>query len=175
MGIADRVLNIAKGYLDKANQRWDELDDKARQELESYSASPALSAWDRAQAKIEQTQAANEAAKTLRPTPPAPVKRDTLTDLPPGYEPPIPVAAPPSQASTIEAAYRVLGVVPGASFDAVKKAYDRLRARTASDKFPVGSLELEQAKKIERRATSAYMLLVDTLNPGDDRFGRLEL
>jgi DnaJ-domain-containing protein 1 len=175
MGIADRVFNIAKGYLDKATQRWDELDEKARQELESYTASPSLSAWDRAQAKIDQTNAANEATTSLRPTPPPTPVRDTLKDLPPGYEPPIPQSAQASQSSTIDAAYRVLGVAPGSTFDVVKKAYDRLRTRTANDKFPAGSKELEQAKKIERRATAAYMLLVDTLNPGDDRFGRLEL
>ncbi|HEY3330395.1 MAG TPA: hypothetical protein VGK19_10270 [Capsulimonadaceae bacterium] len=172
MGLADRVFNLAKSYVDKAGQRWDELDEKARQELESYSSSPALGAWERAQAKIDQTQAAADATAAMTAATRPPV-RDTLTDLPPGYEPPIPQVSP--QPGTVAAAYLVLGVPQGASFDAVKKAYDKLRERAMSDKFAEGSAEYDKARAIERRAAAAYMLLADTLKPADDRFDRLEI
>lgn len=168
MGLADRVYNLAKGALDKASQRWDELDERARQELDNYTNSPTAGAWDRAQAKIDAAQ-----ARATASTPARPVVRDTLSDLPPGYEPPIPQVSP--QPGTVDAAYRVLGIAPGSSFAAVKRAYETLQQRAAAAKFPDGSPELEKAKTIERRAAAAYMLLADTLQPADDRFDRLEI
>lgn len=170
MGIADRVFNLAKGYLDKASQRWDEIDEKARQELEDYMEGPESSAFDRAQKKIEAAEQHVRASKQLH----EPI-HDTLDDRPAGYEPPIPKIAPPSQPSTVEAAYRVLGVPIGSDFNAVKKAYDTLKDRMNRVKFKPDSSEEEQARRIMRRASAAYMLLAQTLKPDDDRFDRLEL
>ncbi|MDR3707936.1 MAG: hypothetical protein P4L33_06530 [Capsulimonadaceae bacterium] len=171
MGLADRVYNIAKGYLDKASQRWDEIDEQARRELDGYVESPELSAWERAQKKVESAQAQGrvQLPRTQEPI------RDTLKDLPPGYEPPIPQMSPPSQNSTLDAAYRVLGIAPGSDFAAVRKAYDTLRQRTAALKFEPGSTEFERANRIQRRSTAAYMLLANTLRPEGDRFDRLEI
>ena len=171
MGIADRVYNIAKGYLDKAAQRWEEIDETARRELDGYVESPELSAWERAQHKIESTQAQNQASlpRTQEPV------YDTLKDVPVGYEPPIPQMSPPGQTATLDAAYRVLGVTPGSDYNTVRQAYDSIRQRTAGMKFEPGSPELEQAKRIQKRATAAYMLLASALRPNADRFDRLEI
>ena len=171
MGLADRVYGLAKGYIDKASQRWDELDEKAREELEGYLAKPEVSAFERAQRKIDAATGADQQNGIARQAP----IRDMLNDLPPGYEPPIPQIAPPNHPSTVDAAYRVLGVPPGSGFAVVKKAYDTLRERTAHVKVRPGSTEQEQAKRIERRAMAAYMLLAQDLKPDDDRFDRLEL
>lgn len=171
MGLADRVYNLAKGYIDKASQRWDDIDDKARKELEGYMATPELTAFERAQRKIDNASNASLPA-SARPTE---AHRDTLDDVPPGYEPPIPQIAAPSQAATIDAAYRILGVPVGSDFATVKRAYDTLRERTARVKVRPGTAEQEQASRIERRAMAAYMLLAQTLKPNDDRFDRLEI
>jgi len=171
MGLADRVYGLAKGYIDKASQRWDELDEKAREELDGYLAKPEVSAFERAQRKIDAASSASQQSGTSRQAP----FRDTLNDLPPGYEPPIPQVTPPNQPSTVDAAYRVLGVPPGSDFASVKMAYDTLRERTAHVKVRPGSAQQEQARRIERRAMAAYMLLAQNLKPDDDRFDRLEL
>ena len=168
MGLTDRVYNIAKSYLEKASQRWEQIDPTAQQELDQYTDRSNMSAWDRAQAKI----AAGDARRELRPA---------------GLDPPSPAAPPPVQApqttqpmagnqsqSAIAAAYQILGVPPGSKIETVRDAYQKLVARAAPDRFPAGSAEQEQAQRIERRASAAYMMLADTLSPADDRFDRLE-
>jgi len=160
MGIADRIYNLAKGYVDKATSRWDEIDDAAKRELDTYSgAQSQRSAYERAQAKIEQMRAANAQSK------------DSMDS----YAPPIPSIAPPQMPSTMEAAYRVLGVPFGSNIKTVKTAYDNLRDKIDQAKFAEGSDEQKKAQKIAQRATAAYMCLCENLDSDSDRFGRLEI
>jgi hypothetical protein len=188
MSIPDRLYNIAKGHLDRAVDRWGEIDAKAQQELDSFLAGRGgdtnnLSAWDRAVGKI----GAASGEKELRS--PA----DRMDDTPSGPEPSLddleasiaqkqqgaspsgasPAPLPASQ--TLLAAYKVLGVEPGSDYLTVRKAYRDLRERAAPDRFPEGSKEQEAALSIQRRIESAHMMLSNTLAPNSDRFDRLEL
>jgi DnaJ-domain-containing protein 1 len=174
MGISDRLYNIAKSYLDSAKSRWDEVDPAAQQELDAAVSSPALSAWDRAQAKINNAQAANTAAKELQP---APVPAQT-------FNPQQPVTAPGSQPQTqqqastnaLAGAYRVLDVPPGSDLQTVQVAYRELQKKADPTRFPEGSKDRKLAEDILRRVNAAYMVLANSLSAAtDDRFDRLEL
>jgi DnaJ-domain-containing protein 1 len=185
MGLSDRVFNIAKGYLDKASERWQQIDNAAQQELDEYmdrsQANP--SAWDRAQAKISALDSARElrdpADTPLAGEPPfgsstlAPAS--TAAQQTPFADAPTPHAAAAPPGSTMEAAYRILGIPAGADLVTVRTAYQKLMERAAPQRFPDRSPEQLQAQHIERRASAAYMMLVDALSPSDDRFDRLEL
>lgn len=194
MGIPDRVFSIAKGYLDKAAQRMQEIDAAAAQELDEYinSGRGNRGAWDRAQAKISAADSARELQD------PADTPPDFGSTVTPGQQPagpannrgagtpavksygaplmPIPPRDPsaPSSPSALNAAYRVLGVPTGSDINTVRDAYQKLIERAHPDRFPAGSPEQEQAREIERRASAAYMMLADALSPADDRFDRLE-
>lgn len=97
-----------------------------------------------------------------------------MDNLPPGYETPIPQIAS-QQPSTLDAAYRVLGVPRGSSYADVKKAYESIKARLEAVTFPEGSVEQRQAQRIAQRADSAFMYLAETLDSSGDRFERLEI
>lgn len=171
MGITDRVINLAKGYLDKASERWEQLDEQARRELDGVLETPELSAWERAKQKIDTTPASAGRRPQVAQEP----MRDTLKDLPQGYEPPIPQVSVQNPTSTLDASYRVLGVPVGSDFTVVRKAYDTLVEHFRNMKLTPGTPEFEHANRIQRRATAAYMLLANTLHPVADRFDRLEL
>jgi hypothetical protein len=198
MGIPDRVYQLARGYLDRAVSRWDELDSQAKNELdqsiekirpggsneepsEIVSSIGASSAWDRAQAKIQQTKVSNDlSAKQKQPAlpPQSSVQADECLDalgktsasgsnataLPGG-----------PTASAIDGAYKMLGLASGADILSVQRAYEKLKERAAPERFAEGSAERQKATQIERRASAAYMLLSDLLAPANDRFDRLEL
>ena len=174
MGIPDRVFNLAKGYLDRAVERWEQIDGNAQAELDAHIARlPASQSssdpFERAQAKIEQTRYESQASRydiqATHDVPPKPAHSTQSGPAGPQVDP----------NSKLAAAYQVLGVPLSADFDTVRQAYDRLKERAAPERFPEGSAEREQAKRIERRAGAAYMVLTDALNPADDRFDRLEL
>jgi len=171
MGLTDRVYNIAKGYLDKASQRWEQLDSNAQKELDQYTDNSNTSAWDRAQAKIAALDAQRELKSTAETPPAAPVApiQPKVSSVA-GQQP----TGSQSQ-STIAAAYQILGIPAGSNIEAVRDAYQKLTARAAPDRFPAGSKEQAEAQRIERRACAAYMMLADALSPADDRFDRLEI
>jgi DnaJ-domain-containing protein 1 len=187
MSIPERIYNLAKGHLDKALQRWDEIDSRAQQELDSYMANQGdtnnMSAWDRAVGKINSAGAEKElrsAADRMDDTPP-PVSLDALESSiaaeraatsSGSRNQPVSAARMPQ---TLIAAYKVLGVDAGADWLTVQKAYQELRERAAPDRFPAGSKEQEAAKNIQKRIESAYMMLSSALAPATDRFDRLEL
>jgi hypothetical protein len=158
MSIPDRFIHIAKGWVDKATQRWDELDAQAQQELDSRANQPTPPAWDRAKAKIDAglARAAANNAATPQTTPIAPIQS-------------------PAAATTVDAAYRVLGLAPGSDYPSVQATYRKLIARVDPAKFAEGTPDQTKARDIERRINAAYMTLTDALAPTDDRFDRLEL
>jgi DnaJ-domain-containing protein 1 len=166
MGIPDRLYKIAKSYVDSAKSRWDEIDSGAQRELDETMNSPALSAWERAQAKIQSARAQVQADKEFA---------QDHTE-PPVPTPPAPASTPSASPNALEAAYKVLGVPPGGDILAVQKAYQELKLRANPARFTAGSPEQKTAQDIDRRLNTAYMVLANVLAPAsDDRFDRLEI
>ncbi len=191
MGIPNRLYNIAKSQLDKAVERWQEIDTKAQQEIDSYMASHTdtnqQSSWERALSKIN----AGAAESELRP---ASAKIDDKELLP---QPDLAAleakvaasgtlqnASPAPQLNPTQAqertraligAYKMLGLEPGANWTAVRDSYNSLRERASPDRFAANTPEQETAVNIQRRIDAAYMMISGALAPSGDRFDRLEL
>lgn len=172
MGIPDRLYKIAKAHLDQTLSRWEQIDSNAQKELDEAVESPALSAWERAQAKINSAQAARELNPPSQGT--APLSEALAPAQPLGDATAPPRLARPSN-TMVQAAYTILGVPQGSSFETVRQAYLKLKERAAPDRFEAGSPDQIKAREIERRVNAAYMLLMDDLAPSEDRFDRLEL
>jgi hypothetical protein len=172
MGNADRLYNLAKAYLDHARSRWDEVDSAAQRELNEALNSPALTAWERAQAKINATRSANQAAQEI-PTSTVPLPNTPYTpDLPPT----VPLSAAQPSNNALAGAYRVLDVPVGSDLLTVQKAYQELQKKADPNRFPAGSKDRQLAQDILRRVNAAYMMLANSLSAtSDDRFDRLEL
>jgi hypothetical protein len=170
MSISDRLYNLAKSYLDAARTRWDDVDPAARKELDDAVNSPASTAWERAQKKINNVAATNAASKELQSsTRPgeqqfAPAQPNASSPLPPVSE------------NALSAAYKVLNLPDGSSLSTVQTAHQDLIKKTDPSKFPEGSKDRTVAEHLYRRINAAYMMLANALsNATDDRFDRLEL
>jgi hypothetical protein len=74
-----------------------------------------------------------------------------------------------------EKARKILGVGSAASFDEIKKAFDRLSERSNPDHFPSGSAEAEHAAEIRSRVYRAYRILSDKFDSTETRFKSLEI
>lgn len=81
-----------------------------------------------------------------------------------------PLAEDPNQL-----ACRILGVAPGAPFDIVHKAFERLNRRSDPRNFPDGSEEQDQAITIQRRVQWAYKVLTENVPITEKRFRSLEI
>lgn len=180
---------MAKNHLDRAVERWGEIDAKAQQELDNFLANHTdnnnVSAWDRAVGRINSTAAEKELrnpADRMEDAPPdaqagldaleaSMAAQRTAARIAPQSGP----IANAADAPTLMAAYKVLGVEPGADFLSVQKAYQDLRQRASPDRFPAGSKEQDAARSIQKRIDSAFMMLSNVLAPASDRFGRLEI
>jgi hypothetical protein len=186
MGIPDRIYRIAKSHLDQALDRWEQIDSSAQKELDEAVQSPALSAFERAQAKINSAQAARglrkPAAQEFTPLPPpgppgtVPLaeRLPALPSSPSSTETPIARMSPRPSNTMVDAAYQIIGVPAGSSFETVRQSYQKLKERASPDRFPAGSPDQVKARDIERRINAAYMTLMDALAPSEDRFDRLE-
>ncbi|CAN5529400.1 hypothetical protein BH11ARM1_BH11ARM1_15040 [soil metagenome] len=74
-----------------------------------------------------------------------------------------------------EKARQVLGVSTSATFEEIKKAFDKLCERSDPAKFPSGSAEADQATEIRSRIYRAYRILSDKFDPTETRFKSLEI
>ncbi|BDI33868.1 hypothetical protein CCAX7_59190 [Capsulimonas corticalis] len=171
----DRLYKVAKAYLDAARGRLEDIDAAAQEELRralprentDYGRSiPAASddPMERAAAKIA---AARNAAAARREITPERYNFSTPSE----DETP----AAPKTASLVENAYKIIGVPLGSAFPTVEKAVVKLRERCAPDKFPAGSPEQAEARRILSRIEDAYRILQDALGVQQGRFDRLEL
>ena len=84
-------------------------------------------------------------------------------------------AAVPTDTNPLAADYRVLNLSPGASLGEVQAAYEDLLRRSDPKRFPEGSNEQAQARRILDRVNLAYENLRREINPTEDRFAKLEL
>lgn len=72
-------------------------------------------------------------------------------------------------------ARQLLGVGPNATFDEIRKAFDRLNKRSEPSKFPAGSAEATQASSIQQRINWAYQVLTENVDVTEKRFKSLEI
>ena len=72
-------------------------------------------------------------------------------------------------------ACRILGVAPGAPFDVIHKAFERLNRRSEPRNFPDDSEEQAQAITIQRRVQWAYKVLTENVPITEKRFRSLEI
>jgi hypothetical protein len=72
-------------------------------------------------------------------------------------------------------ARQILGVANDATFDEIRKAFDRLNDRSDPAKFPVGSPEAEHAAEIRSRVHRAFRILSDKFDSTETRFKSLEI
>jgi hypothetical protein len=72
-------------------------------------------------------------------------------------------------------ACNLLGVDEKASFEDIRKAFDRLNKRSDPARYPANSPERTQAAEIQKRIHWAYQVLTDSLNNIQKRFRSLEL
>jgi DnaJ-class molecular chaperone len=75
----------------------------------------------------------------------------------------------------LEHARNLLGVKESASFEEIRRAFDKLNKRSDPARFPVNSSERSQAAEIQKRIHWAYQLLTESMDSIRKRFGSLEL
>lgn len=113
--------------------------------------------WDRAQDELKGPNQVGSASQPIGSSTP-----------PEGIDSPL--AEDPNQL-----ACRILGVAPGAPFEIVHKAFERLNRRSDPRNFPEGSEEQIQAITIQRRVQWAYKLLTENVPITEKRFRSLEI
>ncbi len=72
-------------------------------------------------------------------------------------------------------ARRMLGVPPDATFETIRKTFERLSLRSDPKNFPSGSSEQRQAGQILKRVHWAYATLTDEIDNTQKRFRSLEI
>jgi hypothetical protein len=88
---------------------------------------------------------------------------------------PTPQPATEQIASREERARRILGVAEGATFDDVRRSFERLNKRGDPTRFPVGSEEREHATAIQKSVQWAYGVLTANVDMIEKRFRSLEI
>ena len=84
-----------------------------------------------------------------------------------------PEAAPSTDPKVL--ACSILAVNVDASFEDIKKSFDRLNKRSNPSNFPDGSEESRNAAKIQARVNWAYRVLTDDKPEAEKRFKSLEI
>ena len=74
-----------------------------------------------------------------------------------------------------ELASSILSVEPDASFEDIKKAFDKLNKRSNPANFPEGSEEAKNAARIQARVNWAYRVLCEDKSDSERRFKSLEI
>lgn len=69
----------------------------------------------------------------------------------------------------------ILNVTAKATFDEIRKSYEKISRRVQPQNFPTGSEEAQQAQELLRKATWAYQYLTKDMSPAERRFRSLEL
>jgi hypothetical protein len=72
-------------------------------------------------------------------------------------------------------ARRLLGVPEKATFEEIRKAFDKLNKRSSPERFPANSSERTQAAEIQKRIHWAYQTLTEGMGSIEKRFRSLEI
>lgn len=166
----DRFYRLAKAYLDTVKDRLNDLDSAAQSELDkalgpegSIRSTAPDDPMDRAAAKIAAARGEVAARQQL-----APQQYNFSTPDPS-------VTSAAADTDPIQSAYRVVGVPFGSDYATISAAVARLRERASPSRFPVGSAEEAEARRIQERVDKAYETLQGALGVEANRFDRLEL
>jgi DnaJ-domain-containing protein 1 len=168
MSIPDRVYKISKAYLGQVKDRIDGAlteREEAMRELEGREPvrPSSLDKTDeimrRAEEKVAAARREMEASRELRP---ASAAAPTV----------MPTATPVSTEE--ESHYKVLGVPVGSDYATVRSAYEKLIKRLDVTRFE-NETDKAEAERILARVNTAYEALRNTLDPTQNRFGKLEL
>lgn len=103
---------------------------------------------------------------------------DSLRGYVPTKETPAaaPVAQPAEQiASREERARKILGVGPDATFEDIRKSFEKLNKRGDPSRFPLASEEREHAAAIQKSVQWAYAVLTVNVDTMEKRFRSLEI
>ena len=167
-----RAYQAAKGYLDSARGRLEEIDARAQDELrrtlprEDVPGPPGSGGGGATDSDPFARAAAKIAAAQERVA----AQRQEVERRAAATEPPAP---PPDPVTT---AYKIVGVPVGSDYLTVESAVNKLRQRCAPTRFPDGSAEQAEAQVILQRVEEAFRVLKNALGPaGGGRFDKLEL
>lgn len=116
--------------------------------------------WERIQ-DVEESSARQELSESLK---------QPSTSRAPAEQ-----AAPASEEDKGAYARRLLGVSAGATFDEIRKQFERLNRRSDPSNFPPGSAEADQAAEIQKRVHWAYGYLTEHMDTTEKRFRSLEI
>lgn len=95
---------------------------------------------------------------------------------PPSIEPEGPAGEQQApQQDQIDLARRILGVSETATFDEIRKAYERQNKRSDPSRFPEGSQERARAAILHRQINIAYQKLTESVPTTEKRFRSLEI
>ena len=171
MSIPDRIVKLSKSYLGQVRERIDDAISErelAVRELAGDSAalSPPSRATDpdslmrRAEEKIASARREMEASREIRPS-----ADSTPTPA---------TGAAPAVIDPHIAHFKILGVPPGSDYATVQTAYEQLANRLDANRFE-NATDKAEAGRILERVNAAYEALRSTLDPTQNRFGKLEL
>lgn len=116
--------------------------------------------WERIQG-VEESSARHELAEAMQKPATAQASPDTT--------------APVTNEDRETYARRLLGVSASASFDEIRKQFERLNRRSDPTNFPAGSAEANQAAEIQKRVHWAYGFLTEHMDTTEKRFRSLEI
>lgn len=116
--------------------------------------------WERIQG-VEESSARHELAEAMQKPAAAQATPDTT--------------APIENEDRGAYARRLLGVAASASFDEIRKQFERLNRRSDPTNFPAGSAEANQAAEIQKRVHWAYGFLTEHMDTTEKRFRSLEI
>ena len=71
--------------------------------------------------------------------------------------------------------YSINDLAEKATFEEIRRAFDKLNKRSAPERFPINSPERTQAAEIQKRIHWAYQMLTESLGTTEKRFRSLEL
>lgn len=120
--------------------------------------------WDRIK-EVERNLAQNELEEALREPAPAkkPAPRRTVSE------------ELDHEVDRVGIARKMLGVDEKASFQAIRRAFEKLNKRSDPKNFPDGTGEQLQAEQIQKRAYWAYNVLTEHFDAIEKRFKSLEI
>lgn len=119
--------------------------------------------WERIQG-VEESSARAELHEAMG----KPARREVAEDTP-SESIPVPTEDRGAYARSL------LGVGPNATFDEIRKQFERLNRRSDPANFPPGSAEATKAAEIQKRVHWAYGFLTDHIDNTEKRFRSLEI
>jgi hypothetical protein len=168
MSIPERFYRIAKHKFSEIRDRVDRWDEEAQE----ADAATIRKAEARPNAQRELKDALH-AASSAQPESLPPAQASTLRS-PEEIRRAASAASSNFQSDPLAIHYRLLGVESGADFVEVQAAYNKLAARCDPARFPVNSVEAQEAERIRKRLEDSYRTLRDALDSTARRFDLLE-